>query len=352
MPLHNYGVLKGKAVEIRIGGGTRPHYQVRLVDDTIDYRIAINVKSNIEPSELEYIVVENYHHPLTAAVETLPLGFTELPCQPSSGAMDYIRGNLFDRSRMRPLPHSIPGVDNDLNEKIDSVMQRAVADENAVVYAFGERWGPEPDKKDKYFGFMPGNGVHDIHMNQGNVGQFVSDDGVWQDGGLLVHFPDANQWVAVFLKFQSQGWHTDDISGHTIGAPTPAGAVPPGDPPVPNATEQVFIPTMEEPQGLVRIVAALVNSTASPETEAVTLLNTAPGELKIDGWALLDHEERRQVLTGVLAGGESRVFPVSAPLQLPNGGGVITLVDENGLKVDGVAYTQVQASNPGWTVVF
>ena len=70
---------------------------------------------------------------------------------------------------MRPLPFSLPGFDNDLNEKLDRVMQRAVADENALVYAFGERWGPEPGTKDKYFGFLPGNGIHDIHMNQGDA---------------------------------------------------------------------------------------------------------------------------------------------------------------------------------------
>ncbi len=123
---------------------------------------------------------------------------------------------------MRPLPFNVPGLDNDLNEKISSIMQRAVADEDAVVYAFGERWGPENNKKDKYFSFLPGNGIHDIHMNQSNVGQFVGDDGVWQDGGVLVHFPTQEQWVAIFLKFQSQGWHTDDKTGHKIGPTEPA----------------------------------------------------------------------------------------------------------------------------------
>ena len=100
-------------------------------------------------------------------------------------------------------------------------MQRAVADENALVYAFGERWGPEAGVKDKYFGFLPGNGIHDIHMNQGNSGRFTGDDGVFQDGGLLVHFPDQHEWTAMFLKFQSQAWHTDDRTGHTIAAPAP-----------------------------------------------------------------------------------------------------------------------------------
>jgi len=73
--------------------------------------------------------------------------------------------------------------------------------------------GAERNKADANFGFVPGNGVHDIHMNRGNVGNFVSDDGVWQDGGLLFHFPVQQQWTAVFLKFQSQSWHTSDVDG-------------------------------------------------------------------------------------------------------------------------------------------
>ena len=32
MALHSYGVLKGKAIEVRLGAGQSPHYQVRLVD--------------------------------------------------------------------------------------------------------------------------------------------------------------------------------------------------------------------------------------------------------------------------------------------------------------------------------
>jgi hypothetical protein len=37
---------------------------------------------------------------------------------------------------------------------------------------------------------------------------------------------------------------------------------------------------------------------------------------------------------------------------LSNQGGVITLVDEKGLKVHGVSYTREQARHPGWTLVF
>ena len=347
MPLKNYGILKGKAIEVRPGAGQNPHYQVWIVDDTTDYRIAINVQSKLSPSELEYLIDDRFSHPITALLQEVPLGFTHVANKPGTNALDYIRGNLFDRTKMRPLPFNVPGLDNDLNEKIDSVMQRALADEEATVYAFGERWGPEKNKKDKYFGFLPGNGIHDIHMNQSNVGNFAADDGVWQDGGVIVHFPAQNQWVAVFLKFQSQGWHTDDKTGHTIGEQEPV--IPPG---VTIPPEQPPLPTTGDPQGLVRIVAALVNSVQSPEVEVVTLLNSSPREIDLQGWALADSQKNRQKLSGKLKAGEALAVRVNKPVALSNKGGIISILDETGLKVDGVAYTKAQASNPGWTIVF
>ena len=77
---------------------------------------------------------------------------------------------------------------------------------------------------------------------------------MWQDGGLLFRFPAEDRWVAIFLAFQSQAWHTDDTTGHAIvDAPTEVGDQP------------------------VRIVAALVNPVGpSPEQETVTLLNASP----------------------------------------------------------------------------
>ena len=340
MPIASYGILKGKAIEVRLGAGQSPHYEVRIIDQTTDFRIAINVKSQLAPSEVEYVILERFEHPITTLADKFPLGFTALQSKPTSGALDFIRGNLFNRSLMRPLPANLPGFDNDLNDKIDRIMQRAVSDEHAVVCAFGQRWGPEPGLKDKYFGFLPGNGIHDIHMNQGNSGQFVTDDGVYQDGGLLIHFPDQGEWIAAFMKFQSQAWHTDDVTGHTIGTAQPPAPAPPAP------------PTTTDPQGLVRIVAALVNSVKSPEVESVTLLNTAPHQVNLNGWALLDTQKARLNLSGAMAPGSTRVLTITQPLALSNKGGVITLIDEKGLKVDGVSYTKQQAKDPGWTLVF
>lgn len=345
MPLKDYGVLKGNVIDKRLASGGNAHYQVHIVDDTTDYRIAVNVQSQ-DGSEVEYVVEPWFKHPILEGLHELPLGFKKLGGSAPGGlALDFIRGNLLDRSEFVPLPFSAPGPDNDLNEKLDHYIQRAMADEKAVLYAFGERWGPEANKKDKIFGFLPGNGIHDIHMNQGNDGRFKKDNGVWQDGGLIFQFPEADQWVAIFLKFQTQAWHTDDKTGHIISVPTSG---PPSD----STGTGGGLPTTNQPDGIVRIVAALVNDTKTPEHETVTLLNTSPQKINLTGWSLLDKAESKMSLSGDLAAGEAKSFQVKSPMVLSNKGGLITLLNADGLKVDGVAYTKQQASNPGWTVTF
>ena len=346
MPLEDYGVLVGRPIASKLGAGQSPHYQVHMVDDTTEYRIAINVKSKLFPSELLYQVIDDYRHPVTELVSGLGAGFHQLPSKPDSGAFDYIRGNLFNRVDMRPLPHDVPGPDNDLNEKIDAYVGRAIQDERATVYAFGERWGPEPRTTDKHFGFLPGNGIHDIHMNQGNSARFRRDDGVWQDGGMLIHFPAIaedggrvvfpEQWVAIFLAFQSQCWHTDDTTGHCL--------VEPVDPSEPGAGD-----------GRLRIVAARVNPEGhDPGRERVILVNSTPDEIDLAGWAIADRNKKRSLLAGPKVDGGAAVTVAldGEGAQLGNKGGIITLLDPEGLKVDGVSYTREQARRPGWTLVF
>ncbi|HEV2121263.1 MAG TPA: YukJ family protein [Chloroflexota bacterium] len=215
MPLKNYGVLKGRAVDRRFGTGDELHYQVH-VNGQGNWRIAINVHSKVYPSELDFLIEESFHHTVLENLPRLPFGFTPVDCRPGGLALDFVRSNLFDRQLMRRLPHRLPGPDNDLNDHIDRYFQRAIRDEGAVVYAYGERWGPER-ANDRVFGFRPANGIHDIHMNQGNDRAHAHQDGTWQDGAVLISFPAAHaaeQWVGIFLKFGSQMWHTDDTTGH------------------------------------------------------------------------------------------------------------------------------------------
>src|SRR4051794_18077424 len=275
MPLAGYGVLVGPVMARRREGAVdSPHYHLHLRAGGVDYRAAVNVLSQQAPSELLFLAVDVFRHPVVDVLATLSEGVTPLESRPGAGALDFVRGNLLDRADMRPLPPDLPGPNNDLADRLEHYVQRALVEPEARVYAFGQRWGPERGKADAVFGFQPGNGVHDVHMNQGNSGSFVRDDGVWQDGALLFRFGE--QWAAVFLAFQSQSWHTDDSTGHTIpGLPT----------------------TPEHP--VVRLVAALVNPPGpAPERETVTLLNAGPAPVDLTGWALADAAKNRCALDG------------------------------------------------------
>lgn len=340
MPLKNYGMLKGKAVAgRREDDSSSPHYQVHIVSGQVDYRIAVNVKSQVNPSDLLFLVDDNFRHPVTITLPDMPAAFTPLPSQPGGVALDFIRGNLFNRLDMRTLPPNLPGPSNDLSDLVEHYIDRAIQEPGALVYAFGQRWGPEQAVPDKVFDFRPGNGIHDIHMNQGNDRSHQQDDGVWQDGALLLQFPSTSQWVGIFLAFQSQSWHTDDLTGHTRpDVPTPG----PGPSPSPT-----------EPDHVVRIVGALVNPIGpAPERETVTLLNASPRSVRLDGWKIADKLKNKHPLHGTLNAGATLTVALSQQVQLGNQGGIITLLDDRGLKIDGVAYTAEQAQKEGWTLVF
>jgi len=67
-------------------------------------------------------------------------------------------------------------------------------------------------------------------------------------------------------------------------------------------------------------------------------LPSAAGGLALDG--------------GVQPAGEAVRATPGSTVQLGNRGGLVTLLDPEGLKVDGVAYTKSQAAAEGWSVVF
>jgi hypothetical protein len=103
----------------------------------------------------------------------------------------------------------------------------------------------------------------------------------------------------------------------------------------------------------VRIVGALVNPIGpAPEPETVTLLNASPESVELTGWEIADRLKNKQSITGTIAAGSTLTVSVEPPVQLGNRGGIITLLDNRGLKVDGVSYNEQQAQREGWTLVF
>lgn len=210
MPIPNYGVLKCKPVSTFLErDDDSPHFQIHCRDAAgVNYRIAINVQSTVAPSELLYLAMEDFQ---SGFLETLPDLTGYAPLKGKAG-LDYIRNHFFARDDFKKVPHNMAGPNNDLLEFLDCHIQHAI-ENDAWLYVFGSKFSGKG--RDKVFRFSPINGMHNVHMNQGNGGQFRGDDGIWQDGALFIQYPDGRPVKAIFLAFQSQAWNTDN-QGHAI----------------------------------------------------------------------------------------------------------------------------------------
>jgi uncharacterized protein YukJ len=208
MPVHNYGVLKCKPVRTYFDRKEEsPHFQILCIgDNESNYRVSINVQSIDDPSALLYLDVKKFRHEIT---NSFPKQSGYFPLEESEG-IDYIRHSLFKASDMKILPHHVAGADNDLLEFLDFYMKDAIKNK-AYLYVFGSKF--QSSKRDRIFRFSEAKGMHNVHMNQGNMHKYCSDNGIHQDGAIFIYYPKRNSYTAIFLAFQSQSWCTDH-NGH------------------------------------------------------------------------------------------------------------------------------------------
>lgn len=332
MPLDSYGILKAQARARRIARPGESHYHLHLAAHGVNYRAAINVRSKLHPSEVAYYVSHHLRHPLTRELSRLRDGFHPLPRTEGGLAFDFIRTNLFEPTEFLVLPCDGPLCRVDLNEVFDELILPAIGQPDARVYIYGEPWEAHHGS-DPIFRFFPSRGMHEIHMNQGNDPSHWEQDGTWQDGGMLIHYPAEHRWRGVFLKFQSQSWHTDDFTGHALLPP------PHFDHLHPVPLDRRGVP---HPDGMVRIHSARLarqNAQGRWEKPVIALLNVCPYPVELEGWRLINRSKGRWKLQGRLEAGECREFPIGRTLPLPAEGGLITLLNAEGLKVHGVSYT-------------
>ncbi len=208
-----YGVLVGHVVQGReFGGGASPHYEI-LVQADGAYRIAVNVRSVDGSDVLAYLDPAFSHatRPDLAALAAGAPGFTPLATGPDGQGLDYLRDGLFPLDKMVAVPPV--GGNGALAPLLDARIAVATADPASVVLAFGEFFsGPGSDQT---FGFSPEKGVHDIHMMQGNSGNFADDNRVRGDGALFLRAAGGSI-VALFVRFTSQSVDTDPQRGNPV----------------------------------------------------------------------------------------------------------------------------------------
>ncbi|WP_158794361.1 YukJ family protein [Granulicella sp. L60] len=217
MPISNYSVLAGDPTAGKVVTGSSAHYQITMQAPGGPFTVAVNIQS-VDGSEVLYDIAENFTPPDLQGLLALPMGMTALKSEPGGLALDFVRSTvngqpMITKAQMMLLPK--PNVSKSGSEE-ERMMQRAhskalenavvtllnmtIADKDGVIYAFGSAYS-DSGKVD---------GIHDIHMNQGNPkNNHGGDNGVWQDGALLIHLPSQGTWTAVFIAFQTESWNTD-----------------------------------------------------------------------------------------------------------------------------------------------
>ncbi|MBW3632949.1 MAG: YukJ family protein [Chloroflexi bacterium] len=228
MKIRQYCVLTGRVIDRqRETWGKSPHYQILLDAGGQRFRIAVNTRSGTSEnrvSELLYFADDDFRHEIIERLAGVADGDRVIQSRPGGLALDYQRGGMFDRREMQRIPSSRRGPRNDLVDELDFRVDRLMANATSRLHAYGTRWGPEPRTPDQVFGFTPGNGIHDVHMNQGNRDEHREDNSVWADGGLIFHEPGQKRWSAIFLAFQTQSWQTDE-NGNPLQYPQRKGGV-------------------------------------------------------------------------------------------------------------------------------
>jgi uncharacterized protein YukJ len=217
MPITNYSVLAGKPTAGKVVSGASAHYQITMQATGGPFTVAVNIES-VDGSEVLYAIVEDFTPPDLVGLTALPMGMTALKSEPGGLALDFVRSTvggapMITKAQMTLLPESgakTTGSAQDqmiqkaraaaLQNAVVTLLNMTIADKDGVIYAFGSAYADSGEV----------DGIHDIHMNQGNpANNHGGDNGVWQDGALLINLPSKGTWTAVFIAFQTESWTTD-----------------------------------------------------------------------------------------------------------------------------------------------
>ena len=356
-----YGVLRAtvdrfKREDVAPGSTRSPHLQIRVVDGQgHPFRIPVNVRSG-DPAKSLVI----FHradpllsHPILASLNQIPSGLTDLNHEPrsASNALDYLRAPLFDFPTGIALPPTGPGTDDDLQDVVSRQLSELKA-RNGELFAFGSHFHDAQPRPGIDAEFGTKDGMHDIHMNQGNAPhQHDEDNGVFNDGALILKFPD--RVTGLFFRFKTQFLPTDNVHGNRIPGVSreiPPSATPPHVPvptppsPTPPAPAPPTQPDPVFPE--VYVERALLNPPgADPGKEVVVLGNTTMKAVELTGWSIVDRNNAAEKLRGVLLppGASVAVVLSGAGAQLSNNGGTIRLLNPQGILMHAVSYSKADA---------
>lgn len=330
-----YGVLRGHPDRYkREDNVSTPHLQIRVLESGGQpWRIAVNVQSGGGSNVAFWVADPLAGHPLLAPLPSLSQGFTAV-AKNADHALDYVKAPLFDWKAGRVLPPSGNASSDDLQDLLSLYLDQC-KNAGGEIYAFGAKFDQNLHKPiDVEFGNTDGlHGIHDIHLNQGNVGAHAGDNGVFHDGGLILAFPD--RYLGLFLGFQTQQIPTDAAGNAAPGA-TPIGQILTGG----------TIPPSGPTPAAVYIERALINpSGADPGREIVVIGSLSTSAQTLTKWRLVDKNARATAITVTIQPGQSALIALDGNgVQLGNQGGNLILQDQHNAQIDVVTYTAQDAA--------
>ena len=202
--LPDYGVVVGQYVNYTTNQGQWLHVDLNINANRIVYQAAVDVN---EPNgQFQYQVFNNLDISLFAPIMALNDGWHHLASNSASGAIDYARSPILQRplgclALLWTIWNAIFKTQyqtwtNVTGNAAGNALVAMVAG-SQKVFAFGAP-------------YTSGNGVHDVHCNQGDPpGQFRPLDGIWQDGCVFAIKGDGT--LSAYLgKFSTQSLNTDN----------------------------------------------------------------------------------------------------------------------------------------------
>lgn len=215
-----YGFVKAKIVSepklksSRHHNEIQYHLHVSMLVDGDKWDVAINVGTNDADDLLKYKLIFDFRHPIIQTLAAAEAGSQDLTGQSALPALDFLRSDL--------LANTGKWRDSDVMDGSDAVGPVATLGrllskahrETLDAYVFGRF-------------FKEGDGIHDVHLNQGSKSGFIHRPGddsndhndVWQDGAVMINVGEP-EWAAYFSAFNQQFVPTDDLGNPLPGSAT------------------------------------------------------------------------------------------------------------------------------------
>lgn len=215
MPLASYGVCIGTLNHFG-NDGQVGHWLHGLVFLNLPqrqvWRCAVDVNGTTAP--VQFKIIYDLDPAAFTTIANLPDGYHDLPKTSASGALDYIRSTV-----LRPAPRLGNGLAGCVLWLLQLLIDALAARQWTTVTGTEANDALQPLVTNSQRIFVFGepfhnadgeNGMHNIHMNQGDPpGPHQHDDAIWQDGATVVLSNDG-RLIAFLNKFTTQSLNTND----------------------------------------------------------------------------------------------------------------------------------------------